>query len=81
LKSAPRQTPASRPGSKGKAPSKQGPAAKLAEEPKSKRVKASSLPSSNLDKFLKRSVVRGKIVKVSYFKEQRLEVFLEKLRS
>jgi len=60
---------------------KQGPAAKLAEEPKSKRVKASSLPSPNLDKFLKRSLVRGKIVKVAYFKEQGLEVFLEKLRS
>jgi len=34
-----------------------------------------------LEKFLKRSVVRGKIVKVGYFKEQGLEVFLEKLRS
>ena len=30
--------------------------------------------------FLKRSVVRGKIVKIGYFREQGLEVFLEKLR-
>ena len=28
-----------------------------------------------------RSVVRGKIVKINYFKEQGLEVFLEKLKS
>jgi len=34
-----------------------------------------------LEKFLKRSVMRGKIVKVGYFKEQGLELFLEKLRS
>jgi len=54
---------------------------KPVEEPKSKRVKTSSLPSANLAKFLKRSVVRGKIVKVAYFKEQGLKVFLDKLRS
>jgi len=63
------RTSASRPGSKRKVSTKQGPAGKPANEPKTKRVKASSLPSPNLDKFLKRSVVRGKIVKVTYFKE------------
>jgi len=33
-----------------------------------------------LKKFLKRGVVRGKIVKVGYFREQGLEVFFDKLR-
>jgi len=79
------RTPSSRPGSKRKAASKQaskqGPAAKPAEEPKSKRAKPSSLPSPNLAKFLKRSVVRGKIIKVAYFREQGLEMFLDKLRT
>jgi len=31
--------------------------------------------------FQKRGVVRGKLVKVSYFQEQGLEVFLEKLKA
>jgi len=75
-----KQTPASQPISKRKATSKHGPAAKQAEEPKSKRVKTSVPPSPNLEQFLKRGVVRGKIVKVGYFREQGLEVFLEKLR-
>jgi len=34
-----------------------------------------------LEKFPKRGVVRGKIVKVGYFREQGLEVFLDKLRA
>ena len=38
-------------------------------------------PSPKLEKFLKRGVVRGKIVKVGYFKEQGLEVFLDKLKA
>ena len=79
------RTPSSRAGSKRKAPSKhsskQGPTVKPAEEPKSERAKTSSLPSPNLSKFFQRSVVRGKIVKVAYFREQGLEVFLDKLRS
>ena len=77
--SSSKQTP-SRPVPKRKATSKHGPAAKQAKEPKSKRVKTSVLPSPNLEKVLKRSVVRGKIVKVGYFRLQMLEVFLEKLR-
>ena len=36
-------------------------------------------PSPKLEKFLKRGVVRGKIVKVGYFQEQGLEVSLDKL--
>ena len=38
-------------------------------------------PSPKLEKFLKRGVVRGKIVKVGYFQEQGLEVFLDKLKA
>jgi len=38
-------------------------------------------PSPKLEKFQKRGVVRGKLVKVSYFQDQGLEVFLEKLRA
>jgi len=34
-----------------------------------------------LEKFLKRGVVRGKIVKVGYFQEQGLEMFLDKLKA
>ena len=56
------------------------PSEKEAEEPKSKKAKPSTLPSPNVAKYLQRSVVRGKIVKVAYFKEHGLEVFLEKLR-
>ena len=38
-------------------------------------------PSPKLAKFLKRGVVRGKIVKMGYFQEQGLEVFLDKLKA
>jgi len=34
-----------------------------------------------LEKFLKRGVVRRKIIKVGYFQEQELEVFLDKLKA
>ena len=39
------------------------------------------MPSPRLTQLLQRSVVRGKIVKVQYFEEQGLGVFLEKLRA
>jgi len=70
-----KQTPTSRLVLKRKATPKQGPASKPVEEPSSKRAKTSITPSPKLEKFLKRGVVRGKIVKVGYFKEQGLEVF------
>jgi len=54
---------------KKKATSIHGLAAKHAVEPKSKWVKTLVPPSLNLENFLKRSVVRGKIVKVGYFRE------------
>jgi len=76
-----KQTPTSQPVLKRKATSKQGPAPKSVEETSSKRAKTSVTPSPKLDKFLKRGVERGKIVKVGYFKEQGLEVFLDKLRA
>ena len=38
-------------------------------------------PSPKLEKLLKRGVVRGEIVKVGYFQEQGLEVFLDKLKA
>ena len=46
-----------------------------------RQAKTSVTPSPKLEKFLKRGVVRGKIVKISYFIEQGLEVFLDKLRA
>ena len=66
---SPKQTPTSRPVLKRKAISKHGPASKPAEEPSSKRAKITVAPSPKLEKFLKRGVVRGKIVKVGYFRE------------
>jgi len=76
-----KQTPTSQPVLKRKATSKQGRASKPVEEPSSKKPKSSVAPSTKLEKFLKRGVVRGKIVKVGYFREQWLEVFLDKLRA
>ena len=78
---SPKQTPTSRPVLKRKAVAKQSPASKIAEDPSSKRAKTAVAPSPKLEKFLKCGVVRGKIVKVGYFKEQGLEVFLDKLRA
>ena len=75
-----KQSPVSRPISKRKVSSKHGLAAKQAAEPPSKWVKTSVSPSPQLAIFLKRGVVRSKIVKVCYFREQGLEVFLDKLR-
>jgi len=65
----PKQTPTSRSVLKRKATSKQGPTPKPVEEPSSKKAKTSVAPSPKLEKFLKRGVVRGKIVKVGYFRE------------
>jgi len=75
-----KQTPITQPALKRKATTKQGLAPKPAEEPTSKRAKTSVTPSPKLEKFLKRGVVRGKIVKIGYFREQGLEVFLDKFK-
>ena len=60
---------------------KQGPADDEPEDPSSKKAKKAAPTTSKLAKFLQRSVVRGKIVNVTYFQEQGLEVFLDKLRA
>jgi len=75
------QTPVSKRMASSKQSPKWGPSEKEVEEPKSKKAKTSTLLSPNLAKFLQRSVVRGNIVTVAYFKEQELKVFLEKLRT
>jgi len=76
-----KQTPTSRPVLERKAEAQQSPSPKPTTEPSAKRAKSEVAPSSKLEKFLKRGVVRGKIVKVSYFQEQGLEVFLDKLKA
>jgi len=76
-----KQTPTSRPVLKRKATFKQGPTPKPFEEPSSKRVKTSVTPSPKLETFLKRGVVGGELVKIGYFREQGLDVFLGKLRA
>jgi len=52
-------------------------------EPQPKRAKKStpSAISAKLTQLLQRRVVRGKIIKVKYFEEQGLGVFLHKLRA
>ena len=49
--------------------------------PSSKKAKKVAPTTSKLVEFLQRSVVRGKLVKVAYFQERDLEVFLDKLRA
>ena len=78
---SPKQTPTSRPVVKRKAEVQQSPTPKPAKVPSSKRARSEVAPSPKLEKFLKRGVVRDKIVKVGYFQEQGLEVFLDKLKA
>ena len=68
-KTSPKQTPTSQPVLKRKAEAQQSPTPKLAKEPSSKRTRSEVAPSPKLESFLKRGVVRGKIVKVGYFQE------------
>jgi len=78
---SPKQTPTSRPVLKRKAEAQPSPTTKPSGEPSVKWAKSEVAPSPKLDKFLKRRVVRGKLIKVSYFQEQGLEVFLDKLKA
>ena len=66
-----------------KQPPTQGPTEKSPIKPSAKKAKKTAplVPSSRLAQLLKRSVVRGKIMKVQYFEEQGLGVFLKKLRA
>jgi len=78
---SPKQTPTSQPILKRKVEAQPSPATKPSGEPSAKRAKSEVAPSLKLEKFLKRGVVRGKIVKVGYFQEQGREVFLDKLKA
>jgi len=51
------------------------------EEPKEKKFKKFMTPAEKYAHFLQKSVVRGKVVKVDYFKEQGLGLFLDKLQA
>jgi len=78
---SPKKTPSSRPVLKRKAEAQSSPATKPFGEPSAKRAKPDMAPSPKLEKFLKQGVVRGKLIKVSYFQEQGLKVFLDKLKA
>jgi len=48
---------------------------------KKKRMRKNMSSAEKYEHFLRKSVVRGKVVKASYFQEQRLGLFLEKLEA
>ena len=50
------------------------------DEPNSKKAKTTMTTAAKTAHFLQRSVVRDKFVKVAYFQEQGLQVFLDKLK-
>ena len=50
-------------------------------EPKKKKTKKTLNPKAKFAHFLQKSVVWGKIVKVDYFQEQGLGLFLDKLEA
>ena len=83
IEDSPHQTPAPAPAPvlKRKAEAQPSPATVSSAEPSAKRPKSEVAPSPKLEKFQKRSVVRGKLIKVSYFQKQGLEVFLDKLKA
>ena len=68
-KNNPKQTPTPQPVLKRKVEAQPSPATKPFGEPSAKRAKFEVAPLPKLDKFLKRGVVRGKLIKVSYFQE------------
>ena len=77
----PKQTPTPQPVLKRKAEAQPSPSPKSAVEPSAKRAKSEVVPSPKLEKCMKRGVVRGKLGDLSYFQEQGLEVFLDKLKA
>ena len=77
--SSPESTP--RPAPKRKAVAPSGSATPSSAGPFSKRPRTELTLSEKLDKFQRRGIVRGKIVRASYFRDQGLEVFLDKLQS
>ena len=79
--STPHQAPIPKPVLKRKAEEDPSTATTSPAEPSGKRVKTDVAPSPKLEKFHKRGVVTEKLVKVRYFQEQGLAVFLEKLKA
>ena len=77
--SSPHKSPSSKPVPKRKAVDLTP--ASHSTEPFAKKPNAAITPSPKLEKFQKRGVVRGKVVKVQYFQDQGLEVFLNKLKA
>ena len=51
------------------------------DEPKKNKVRKNMTLAETYDDFLQKSVVQGKVVKVSYFKEQGLGVIVETLEA
>jgi len=51
------------------------------DEPKKKKVRKNMTPAEKYEHFLQKTVVQGKMVKVSYFQEQGPGVFLERLEA
>ena len=77
--SSPAPTP--RPAPKRKAVAPSSSATPSSAGPSSKRPKTEVTPSDKLEKFQRRGIVRGKIIRASYFHDQGLEVFLDKLQT
>ena len=50
-------------------------------EPKKKKAKKAMTPDAKYAHFLQKSVVRGKIMKIDYFSQQGLGLFLDKLEA
>ena len=61
--------PAPRPAPKRKAVAQSSSATPSSAEPSGKRPKTEVTPSAKLEKFQRRGIVRGKIVKASYFQD------------
>ena len=66
---SPHQSPAHKPVMRRKVEEQPSPTTKSPAQPSGKWVKTVVAPSPKLDKFQKRGVVRGKLVRVSYFQE------------
>ena len=60
---------------------KEGPSAKSPKKPKSKKAKTTSSPPPNVEKFLNRGVVKGKVVREKYFRTTLRGILGEAARS
>ena len=78
--SSPHKSPSSQPAPKRKS-ADLSPATHSPAGPSAKKPKATVSPSPKLEKFQKRGVVRGKFVRVKFFKDQGLELFVDKIKA